>query len=734
MKTDLTERATTWGTMPVGTSRIQVRHLVVIAGIALWLLPTLITTGVAAIAWIAFNLAFLVILMVVCFPVRAIPLHKLAICFFAGGMFMGLDLAVVLPLVSSIGENSPIRPFITVPMEELVKLLPLFILLWRGRNFSTWTLGATDILLMGAAAGAGFAIVEDSFVHAAHKSLNNLSVLIPAAELVNGRIISGHAIWAGLSAGTIGLAFTFRHIKKLALVIAPLGFIVAVVDHLALNYSQFAGAFPWGKTLFDTLAANGYLALVFFLSVLLACIGVDLFVIWRSLPKAKEFGLPARKTQKDQKDRKEPLESLWDCIMDLRRLNYAHYRYDRCPSGELPAELALTVAILAKRLVNRYLAVEPVNITVKGSVNQGGVKINLPDSESAITVMPERLSDTEKTHLTELGIRVAAHSTREGHIPVINPNDSSPTSGRSAMAIGISPFDPRPIHEQIDLPDRYEIIQQVGEGGMGLIFAARHKNTGAKLAIKVLHPHLAKNTAYLKRFEQEAKAASTLNHPGIVTVHDFGITNRQIAYLVMEWLEGPSLDNIIKQQGPQLTPRVFDMFLQTTDALAHAHRKGIIHRDIKPSNIIITRSDRNLDQVKIVDFGIAKVVGEDTEQMNLTATGDVLGSPLFMSPEQCMGGKIDLRSDIYSLGCVMYEALCGVPPFRGDNSVQVIFKHMNEMPPRPTMVNPNILKPQAIEQALFRCLQKKPEARFATMEELQQELLKQAEIHAIFAQ
>ena len=168
--------------------------------------------------------------------------------------------------------------------------------------------------------------------------------------------------------------------------------------------------------------------------------------------------------------------------------------------------------------------------------------------------------------------------------------------------------------------------------------------------------------------------------------------------------------------------------MQTADALAHAHRKGVVHRDIKPSNIILTMDDNKQDLVKIMDFGIAKMVGEETEgAMALTRTGDVLGSPLFMSPEQCMGAKLDSRTDIYSLGCVMYEALCGVSPFIGENSVQVIFKHVNEMPKQPSTVNQHIDRPQSLESILFRCLQKEPDKRFASMDDLVVELRKQAE-------
>ncbi|HMY53165.1 MAG TPA: protein kinase [Candidatus Obscuribacter sp.] len=694
---DLDERETrnTWGTVPLGSSRLQVRHFVLYLGIALWFIPTLIMTGVHAIAWLAFNAAAIFVLLVVTSGVRAVPLHKLAICFFAGGLCMGLDLAVLTPVVKVLGEGSPLRLFLTVPAEEIAKLLPVLLLLWRGRKFSSWTLGATDILLMGATCGAGFAIVENSFAHCLQKSINNLSVLIPAAEMVNGRIVVGHAIWAGLTAGTLGIASLFRENKKVAIPLALAGFIVASLDHLALNYGQLQAALPWGKTIFDTLAANGYLALALFLVCLTAAMAVDFYVLMRSLPKVKEFGMPSRK---DQMDRKETLINFWDCILDLRRLNYAHFRYKVYAEGEAPPYLALSVAVLAKRLVNRYLAAEPVNITVKGTIDKAGVKITLPEMEKPITVMSAGSADGKGQNII----------------------------GQTGREQGLSPFDNRPVKEQLDLPEHFEIIEEIASGGMGLIFKARNKRTNASLAIKILHPHLAKNKNFMQRFEQEARAAHNLKHPNIVTVHDFGMTNKGVAYLVMEWLDGPSLEEIIRRHGAIASRRVLSFFTQTAEALAHAHRKGIVHRDIKPSNMLIVRDDTGTEQVKLVDFGIAKVVGDETEEMRLTATGDVLGSPLFMSPEQCMGSAVDFRTDIYSLGCVMYEALCGVPPFKAENSVQVIFKHLNEMPQRPSLVNSNIDKPQALEMILFRCLQKDPAQRFSSMDELAAELKKQA--------
>lgn len=731
------DRVSTWGTVPLGTSRVQVRHIVLYIGIAAWLLPTMVVTGIQGIVWFAFNIAFVLILAILTSACRSVSIQRLGTCFFAGGLVMGLTMLVCMPLVPLIG-NSPIRPFVTVPLEECFKLLPLLLLLWRGRSFSTWTLGATDILLMGACIGAGFAFVEDAYAHSAnHAALNNLSVWLPSSELINGRVISGHGIWTGLAAATIGLAWLFRHIGKAWFGVAAVGLAISIVDHLALNYNQTPGAFQWGASFFNFVSANGALPLVLFLLSLLLSMTVDLFVQLRSLPSAKEFKLPTRK------DRKESLQSLWDCVLDLRRLAYAHFRYKHLPEDSRGPALSLTVALLAKRLINRYSAgaPEPV-LSAKSSVTS--IAPNSSDSSASSLNEPKVGSITGgKSGLSIRGPEEAATSMPRGPGVAAPPDFGKLTPGDTRISVGESqgrkpnmtmPYDRRKLIEFLDLPDHYEIIEQVSEGGMGVIFRGRHKRTEARLAIKVLHPHLSNNEKHLLRFEKEARTASTLQHPNIVVVHDFGVTKSSIAYLVMEWLDGTNLDPVIEEGGPLALGRFLTIFLQATSALAHAHRKGVIHRDIKPSNLILTSSLENPDFIKIVDFGIAKSLTDETEaELNLTRTGDILGSPLFMSPEQCMGNKMDARSDIYSLGCVMYEALVGVPPLKGVNAVQLSYKHVHEMPKQPRSINSNIGLPDVMEPLLFKCLQKDPDHRYASMEELEGELRKAQSLLALAA-
>jgi len=687
------QSAATWGTIALGESRVQVRHIVVLLGVLLWLLPIFISTGVNGIAWLAFNLAFLIILIVVTSFVRTAPLHKLAICFLAGGLMTGIDLGLTLPLTKMMGANFPLRHFITVPLEELLKLSAVAFIIWKGRRFSSWTLGATDVLLMGAAAGAGFGFVEDSFIHAIQKTaLNNISVLIPTSEMIGSRVVCGHAVWTALTAGAAGIALLLSHAKRIAIPVALIGLAISIMDHLALNYGTYAGGIVWLQNILNTVAINGYLALCLFVFVLLSAIICDLAITMKNLPSTKEFKLPRRK------DRHEPLSALWDCILDLRRLNYSYYRYRHYQKSDLPAPLALTVAVLAKRLVNRYMAAEPA-VGAATIFYDGATGERLPGPVDPANVF------------------IPANIEKE------DPATKDIIAESNNKAGGISVFDRRPLKDLIDLPDRYKIIEEVFKGGMGIVFRAKHTQTRANLAIKVLHPHLATDSNYLLRFEQEAKAASQLQHPNIVTVFDFGVTPNSVAYLVMEWLEGPSLEKVIKLSGPMSAQRFISIFRPTANALAHAHRKGVVHRDIKPSNIILTVSDVSADNPKIVDFGIAKILTEDhSDKMELTTAGDVLGSPFFMSPEQCSGGKIDYRSDIYSLGCVMYEALCGVPPHTASNPLQVFAKHLNEMPKQPRTINPAIIRPELFEPMLFKCLQKSPDKRFGSMEELEQEL------------
>ena len=270
--------------------------------------------------------------------------------------------------------------------------------------------------------------------------------------------------------------------------------------------------------------------------------------------------------------------------------------------------------------------------------------------------------------------------------------------------------------------DKYEILEVIGGGGMGMIYKARHTLMKRIVAIKMMHPQYVSSAGNLQRFQLEAQAASALSHPNILTVYDFGLTPEGAPYLVMDFLEGTNLAEVLDQQGFLAPSRALHIFSQAAAGLAHAHSKGVIHRDLKPGNLMLVTVENDTDFVKIVDFGIAKLTMPDGEAANLTRTGEVFGSPLYMSPEQCRGMTMDSRSDIYSLGCVMYRALSGSSPFVGQDPMQCMYKHVNEMPPAIFDINPDSEVPAAVEEVVLRCLAKEPEKRFQTMLELKEAL------------
>jgi serine/threonine protein kinase len=272
--------------------------------------------------------------------------------------------------------------------------------------------------------------------------------------------------------------------------------------------------------------------------------------------------------------------------------------------------------------------------------------------------------------------------------------------------------------------DKYEILSVLGKGGMSIVYKARHKFMDRIVAVKILLEHLVNDATAVGRFQQESKAASSLSHQNIVSVHDFGQTPGGQAYFVMDCLEGPSLSKIIEDGGRLEITRAVDIFCQICDGLEHAHRKGIIHRDLKPNNIVLLRQDDGTELVKIVDFGIAKIVSSDgTPQQRLTQTGEVFGSPFYMSPEQCQGLPLDNRADIYSLGCLMYEALSGFPPLMGDSFVNTALKHINDEPVDLTELVPSANIPEPIEGVVMECLEKAPKDRYPTAEAVRQALL-----------
>ncbi len=273
---------------------------------------------------------------------------------------------------------------------------------------------------------------------------------------------------------------------------------------------------------------------------------------------------------------------------------------------------------------------------------------------------------------------------------------------------------------------RYEVLDLAGRGGMSVVYRAKHLLTQKIVALKLMHSHLLTDENAVRRFQQEAKAASRLQHPNAISVQDMGVTEDGQPFLTMDYLDGLPLSDVIKTWGKMDPKRCIHIFVQVCAALAHAHDQRIVHRDLKPSNVMLVRSDENPDFVKVVDFGIAKILPEAGEVLKLTATGEVFGSPLYMSPEQCMGRQLDARSDIYSMGCLMYEALTGKAPHEGNNALETMYKHTNLAAPLLADIDADPRLIQRLDHILQKCMAKVPEQRYQSMLELRNELLEVA--------
>ncbi|HRH00052.1 MAG TPA: protein kinase, partial [Polyangiaceae bacterium] len=263
---------------------------------------------------------------------------------------------------------------------------------------------------------------------------------------------------------------------------------------------------------------------------------------------------------------------------------------------------------------------------------------------------------------------------------------------------------------------RYLVDSVLGEGGMGIVYAGRHRTLAKRVAIKVLKRELADDRDMLERFFNEARAASSIGSPHIADVADFGMLPDGAAYFVMEYLDGVSLGGLLDQLRMIPTPRLLKIARQMAVGLSAAHLAGIVHRDLKPDNIMLVSRGVENDFVKILDFGIAKVTHAATR---LTRTGSVFGTPHYMSPEQAAGLSVDSRGDLYALGIILYEMACGRVPFDSDNYMGILTQHMYKAPPAPRtlVVPPNAVSP-GLEAIILKCLTKKPEGRYATADEL----------------
>jgi serine/threonine protein kinase len=267
------------------------------------------------------------------------------------------------------------------------------------------------------------------------------------------------------------------------------------------------------------------------------------------------------------------------------------------------------------------------------------------------------------------------------------------------------------------LEGKYRLDNLLGTGGMGEVYRATRLHIGDEVAIKILHPQHRIDRHAAERFRREAQIAARLKHPNVVSIYDFGLSVDGLMYLVMELVDGYSLRQIIKQQGPLTIAAAAEVTAQVCAALDEAHRHNIIHRDIKPDNIICNSTTDGL-RIKVLDFGIAKL--RDLAASNLTQTGNVMGTPFYMSPEQCMGEELDGRSDVYSLGILLYEVLCGSVPFKSPTPSAVVVQHVTQAPAPLRSVNVSI--PAAVEAVVLHALEKRRDARPQTAKALAQEM------------
>ncbi|MEE2756998.1 MAG: serine/threonine-protein kinase [Myxococcota bacterium] len=275
------------------------------------------------------------------------------------------------------------------------------------------------------------------------------------------------------------------------------------------------------------------------------------------------------------------------------------------------------------------------------------------------------------------------------------------------------------------IDDTYEVIELIGEGSMGRVYRAQHVQLRKQVALKILHTNLVSDFTVVKRFEREAQAASRLNHPNCISMFGYGREDDgALLWMAMEFIEGRDLGVIIAEDSPLPARRVLNIMAQVCDALDEAHSAKVIHRDLKPANIVCFDHRRTKDFVKVLDFGIAKIIDNDEDFQPLTREGIVCGTPAYMSPEQVQGFELDPRSDLFSLGIILYQTLTGRLPFLGDSAVEVATKIVVDQPVSPSDVRDDWSYPPEFESIVLKLLSKNREDRFEEAHEVKRALEK----------
>jgi serine/threonine protein kinase len=389
----------------------------------------------------------------------------------------------------------------------------------------------------------------------------------------------------------------------------------------------------------------------------------------------------------------------------------------------------------SSRTVDALSGRDPVSVRPVGEENDGGSPRRelVQESEEFATTVPDAPEPKGSIESPEapadLTVSESQKETADKAPPSSTPSVFKESGSPPPTSVRLRASDTVEMPGSI-FADRYEILSSIGRGATSSVYKARQLKLDRAVALKVMHPHLLVDENIQKRFEQEAKATSSLSHINLVLIHDFGICPQGRPFLVMDYVAGPSLEEIlIKHERLELN-QFIEIFSQCCRGLAHAHRKGLVHRDIKPSNVRITEDEHGNIVVKILDFGIAKSFMRTNQSQQLTEVGSVLGSPLFMSPEQCKAEALDPRTDIYSLGVAMYCAISGNYPFVGKEAFETLFKHIYEPVPTFESLELNFQISSELEALIRKTLEKNPTQRHSSMDELEEDLKQLKEVKA----
>lgn len=316
--------------------------------------------------------------------------------------------------------------------------------------------------------------------------------------------------------------------------------------------------------------------------------------------------------------------------------------------------------------------------------------------------MPEKQVKSSQENESSSQIGETAFSTR---------SPAASTSSVVGPSESLSSFQAVSNAQALLNTDKYKIKGLIGRGGMGEVYQAFQPALQRNVAVKLIHTHLAQTPQMIERFQREARMVASLRHPGIIQVHDFDMAGT-IFYMVMEFVPGQSLKQYLdhrRMSGQQMTlSEVWSLFYAITEAMAYAHRQGVIHRDLKPANILLTARNEPI----LVDFGLSKIVSDQ----GLTLSGEIFGTPAYMSPEQGKGEQTDARTDVYALGIILYELVLGSHPFSGNTPFEIVSKHLNDPPPSIISINPSL--PKALDRIIQKALAKTPDERYQSAQEL----------------